>query len=48
VAYADAGYTANAREVLAAVLAAPRPFAARDQAAKLMERIAAEPQAARR
>jgi len=48
VAYNDAGYTAKAREVLAAALAAPRPFAARDRAVQLMERIDAEPKAARR
>jgi Tfp pilus assembly protein PilF len=48
VAYSDAGHTAKAREVLAAALAASRPFAARDQAVQLLERIAAEPKAARR
>ena len=48
VAYQDAGYTVKAREVLAAALASSRPFAARDQAVQLMQRIAAEPASARR
>jgi predicted Zn-dependent protease len=48
VAYKDAGYTAKAREVLAAALASSRPFPARDHAVQLMERIDAEPTAIRR
>ena len=48
VAYADAGYTAKAHEVLGAALAKPRPFAERSQAVLLMDRIAADANKARR
>jgi tetratricopeptide (TPR) repeat protein len=47
-AYADAGHAAQAREVLTAALASSRPFAARDEAVQLMERIARAPNGARR
>jgi len=48
VAYHDAGYTAKARDVLAAALATSRPFPAREQAVQLMDRIGREPTSARR